>query len=175
MQPHNRRFLAGLWLAALPVFLAPAVPAAPQQNVFEQYQAWCQGGASVAHERRVIGCTALIQALKSNSRHRAIAHFLRGAAYYDHGDYDQAIADFDEAIRINPKYAEAFDSRASAWRGKGDLDRALADYDEAVKLSPEDADMLNNRGNAYNEKGDPDRAIADFDRALKIDPKSAGA
>src|SRR5262249_3733396 len=172
MQPPTR-LLAGLWLAVLPVFLAPPVKAG--QNVFEQYQAWCQGGASVAHERRVIGCTALIQALKNHPRNRAIALFLRGAAYYDHGDYDPAIADFDEAIKLNPKSAPAYDSRASSWRGKGDLDRALADYDEALKLSPDDADMLNNRGNAYNEKGDPDRAIADFDRALKIDPKSAAA
>ena len=50
------------------------------------------------------------------------------------GDTDRAIADFDQAIKLDPKDAIALNNRGFAWRIKGDIARAAADYEQAIKL-----------------------------------------
>ena len=54
-------------------------------------------------------------------------------------DYDKAIEDYNEAIRLDPKEAEAFDGRGNAWAGKKEYDKALKDYNEAIRLDPKNA------------------------------------
>jgi tetratricopeptide (TPR) repeat protein len=58
------------------------------------------------------------------------------AAALGEGDRDRAIADFDEAIRIDPNHANAFNSRGNAYYAKGDRNRAIADYDRAIAINP---------------------------------------
>src|SRR6516225_5830016 len=55
----------------------------------------------------------------------------RGLAYADNGDYDRAIADYNEAIRLRPE-AKFLDNRGNSYNYKGDYDRAIADYDRAI-------------------------------------------
>ena len=100
-------------------------------------------------------------------------HFNRGDAYYDKGDYDRAIADYNEAIQLDPKLAFAWNHRGNAYYVKGDYDRAIADYNEAIRVDPKRAAAWSNRGNAYYVKGDYDRAIADYNEAIQLDPKYA--
>jgi tetratricopeptide (TPR) repeat protein len=95
----------------------------------------------------------------------------RGNAYHDKGDNDRAIADYDEAIRLDPKRAKAFKNRGCAYLEKGDNGRAIADYSEAILIDPKDVDAFNYRGNAYSDQGDNDRAIADYNEAIRLDPK----
>jgi tetratricopeptide (TPR) repeat protein len=101
----------------------------------------------------------------------------RGNAYARKGDYDRAIADYDEAIRLDPKYALGYNyyNRGNAYNRKGDYDRAIADYDQAIRLYPKHAKAYNNRGEAYEAKNDLDHAIADYDQALKLAPSLAEA
>ncbi len=54
-------------------------------------------------------------------------------------DYDKAIADYNEAIRLDPKNAAAYTSRAFAWSQKNEYDKAIADYNEVIRLHPQDA------------------------------------
>ena len=95
----------------------------------------------------------------------------RGNAYYSKGEYDHAIADYDEAIKLDPTLVAPFNGRGNAYYRKGDYDRAIADYDQAIKLASNFASPFNGRGNAFYSKGDYDRAIADYDQAIKLDPK----
>src|SRR3989338_6117745 len=60
----------------------------------------------------------------------------RGLAWGNKGNLDNAIADYDTAIRLNPNLAEAYNNRGLAWGNKGNLDNAIADYDTAIRLNP---------------------------------------
>lgn len=88
------------------------------------------------------------------------------------GDIDAAIADLNEAIRIDPKLASAYVNRGVAYDQKGDLRRALADYEAALAIEPGRVAYMN-RGNVFNALGQHDRAIADYQAALKLEPLSS--
>jgi len=91
------------------------------------------------------------------------------------GEYDAAIHNFDEALRIDPKFVPAYDNRGTVEMARGDLARAIADYDQAIRLDPKDSIAFGNRGLAYKSKGDLTRAMADYDRAIQIEPQFARA
>jgi len=93
----------------------------------------------------------------------------------DKGDYDRAIQNYDEAIRLDPKSADAFAGRGSAYLLKGDYDRAIQDYNEAIRLNPKSASAFNGRGAAYFAKGDYSRAIPDYNEAIRVDPRTPRA
>ena len=65
------------------------------------------------------------------------AYNLRGSAYYDKGEYDIAIADFNDALRIGPPSGIIFHNRGNAWRAKGDYAKAIADYDHIDQVRSE--------------------------------------
>jgi tetratricopeptide (TPR) repeat protein len=93
---------------------------------------------------------------------------------YNHKrDYDRALADFDQAIRLNPADVPAYVDRGIAYSAKGDHERAAADFDQAIRLDPKHAVAYANRGTLYLEMGDYDRAIPDLDRAIQLDPNRA--
>ena len=102
----------------------------------------------------------------------AATFFNRAIAHQRKGDFDRAIVDFTEAIRIEPDH-EAFCARAIAYQEKGDLDHAIADYTETLRLKPDEPIAFYNRAMAYHTKGDFDRAIADYTLAIRLRPDGA--
>jgi tetratricopeptide (TPR) repeat protein len=97
-------------------------------------------------------------------------HLDHGGACLDKGKHDEAIADYDKAIALDPNFALAYSNRGLAYAKKGDVDRAIADYTKAIALDPNFADAYTNRGVACYMRGDKEQAIADFRKALEIDP-----
>ena len=59
------------------------------------------------------------------------------------------MADYTEAIRLDPKLAVAYNSRGNVYYDEGDYDRAIADYNEAIRLDPKYAFAYNSRGDIY--------------------------
>ncbi|MDN5005355.1 caspase family protein [Bradyrhizobium sp. GCM10027634] len=98
------------------------------------------------------------------------AYNLRGSAYYDRGDNEIAITDFDDALKLGPPDGIIFHNRGNAWRGKGDYAKAIADYDMAIKADPRSAFSFQNRGISKEALGDLDGALADINQAIRLDP-----
>jgi tetratricopeptide (TPR) repeat protein len=128
-----------------------------------------------AEQQRIAAAEDDRKRAEAEARARYSALVSQGNTVSNAGDYDRAIADFNEAIRLDPKSSLAFRSRGDSYTNKGDHNRAIADYSEAIRLDSNDALALSARGVAYATKGDYDRAIADFNRAIRLDPKSAHA
>ena len=70
---------------------------------------------------------------KDDAAERACAN---GEEMMKKGDYDKAIANYNEAIRLDPKLARAFNNRGFAYYGKREYDKAIADCSEAIRLDP---------------------------------------
>ncbi len=100
---------------------------------------------------------------------------LKGESAQKNGDLDSAIANFSEAIRLDPKLVTAYNARGLAYRGKGNYDKAIADFSDAIRLDPKSATAYSGRAGAYHAKRNYDKAIADFSEAVRLDPKSATA
>jgi tetratricopeptide (TPR) repeat protein len=86
-----------------------------------------------------------------------------------------AVKAFDEAIRLDPTYAEAYRGRGLAYRGRREFDKAIVDFSEAIRLEPQDAKAYCGRAETRDQKADWDAAIADYTQAIKIAPKYAPA
>ncbi|HEY4921599.1 MAG TPA: tetratricopeptide repeat protein [Xanthobacteraceae bacterium] len=86
------------------------------------------------------------------------------------GDYDGAIRDYDEMLRIDPRNSGALAARGDAFRRKHALDRALADLNAAIGIDAKDPIYFHDRARVYQEMGDLDRAIADYGKAISLKP-----
>src|SRR2546421_12611482 len=78
----------------------------------------------------ITDCTPSINSGKWKGRNLAAYYSNRAAAYREQGDNDRAIADYNEAIRLDPERTLAFLGRGIAFSEKGDNDRAIADFSE---------------------------------------------
>lgn len=123
----------------------------------------------------IAACDRAIASLRFSGRELADLHVDRGWAYYSIGRLDRAIADYSEAIKLDPKHAIAFTNRGMAWHDRRDYDRALADTNEAVRLDPKFYFARSMRGVIWHARGDFDNAVADFDEAIRLDPQDYGA
>lgn len=129
----------------------------------------CNGGGGAAPEARIEGCSALIQ-MAHNAPALPIAYNNRGNAYIARGDYDRAIRDFDQSIRLNQTYSKPYNNRGVAYLRKGEYDAAIGAFDEAIRLKPDYGEAFANRAGAHLKKKQYNRAIRDFDEAIRIDP-----
>ena len=97
----------------------------------------------------------------------------RGQVWLLIGSYDNAIASFSKAIRLDPKNAFCYVNRGRAWDGKGDYVKAISDYTAGIRLNPKDPEGYNYRGwlRATCEDSqyrDAKQAIADANTACTL-------
>lgn len=92
----------------------------------------------------------------------------RGIAHRDKGNLNLAIADFNEAIRLEPEAAGAYDNRGQARHATGDAEGALTDYAEAIRLLPTFYDAYFHRALAWEKKRNDTAAIADYQEYLRL-------
>ncbi|MEM4367230.1 MAG: AAA family ATPase [Candidatus Anstonellales archaeon] len=93
-----------------------------------------------------------------------------GNEYYDRGDYEKAIENYNMAILLNPLFSEAYFNRALSYYHLKNYDKGIADYGKCAELDPKNPIIYNNRGDAYYRKGDYASAIKDYDKAISLNP-----
>jgi tetratricopeptide (TPR) repeat protein len=103
----------------------------------------------------------------------AAAYNIRGMIWNQKGEYDIAIADFNEAIRLDPHQSRYYNARGKTRCLKSEYDQALADLNEAIRLDPKFPQAYCNRGSAWLGKKQYDKAIVDYNEALRLDPQDA--
>ncbi|MDX2228695.1 MAG: tetratricopeptide repeat protein [Leptolyngbyaceae cyanobacterium bins.349] len=84
------------------------------------------------------------------------------------GQHQEAIQDFDQAIRLNPNDANAFINRGYANHQAGNLNAAIDDYNKAIELAPNSAQAFSNRSHVRFEQGRWDDAVKDATRAIEL-------
>jgi tetratricopeptide (TPR) repeat protein len=100
----------------------------------------CLAAAVRPDDRRIIAlCSKAIDSRETEKDERSKALLARAAAHARIGQVDRAIADYDDALRVEPKQPDALNARGELWRGKGDNRKALADFAAALKLKPDHA------------------------------------
>ncbi|KAI9187094.1 hypothetical protein LWI28_024347 [Acer negundo] len=95
---------------------------------------------------------------------------LLGAIYYQLHDYDMCIARNEEALRLEPRFAECYGNMANAWKEKGDIDLSIRCYLIAIELRPNFADAWSNLASAYMRKGRLSEAAQCCRQALALNP-----
>lgn len=92
-----------------------------------------------------------------------------GLSLYDKGDLEGAIANYTQAIKLNPRSADAFYNRGLAYYDNEDYSNAIGDYTKSLQINPQ-ADAYNNRGLAYEKYGNRTAAATDYRTALRLNP-----
>ena len=103
----------------------------------------------------------------------AVAYYDRGLTYAAVDEWERAIADYNKAIEIDPKYVDAYIGRGKAYSSERfDDARAMADYNKAIELDPKNARAYLARGRFYIDQlsDQADRAMADYNRAIELNP-----
>jgi tetratricopeptide (TPR) repeat protein len=104
----------------------------------------------------------------------------RGNALYDKGDYDMAIANINQALRLfspdeTANIALAYYNLGRCWDAKKEQDKAIAYYNQSLAVNPNYANTYMNRGNVWSDKGEYDKALADYNQSLAVNPNDAAS
>jgi len=102
----------------------------------------------------------------------------RAIEFDSNGEFDKAIADLSEAIRLAPNAAVYYFNRGIAYSHKKEYYNAIDDYTTALRHNPSPSDLWKSyisRGTAYYRLEDYQRALADFTKGIELDQSSAGA
>jgi tetratricopeptide (TPR) repeat protein len=106
------KFTAFYLSSALPAFSVSPVAA---QQLSPDWTPCVNQGNAFTPDVQIGGCTTVLQSSRETAAYRAIAYCNGGHAYATMEDYDRAIADYSEAIRLNPCFAGAYNNWAWAY------------------------------------------------------------
>jgi tetratricopeptide (TPR) repeat protein len=114
------------------------------------------------------GCTALIERQGLEPEQLAQAYSMRALGFSLKGQYDRAIADYDQAIIINPDFAVALNNRAWAYFRSGRGPNGLADVEKSLRLNPLSEHTWDTRAHIRQVMGNFSGAFEDYEKAVQI-------
>ncbi len=94
---------------------------------------------------------------------------------FQQNEYENAIDLFDQAIRLNPYYASAYNSKAISLDKLKRHEEALVCYEKALELEPNNTAMLTNKGVCLNNLKRKSEAIECLNKALDFEPQDVDA
>jgi len=120
------------------------------------------------NERRISGCSAMIDTPGLPDDQRSLAYGMRALAYSLLGMFDKALADYDEALTIKPDFPLALNNRAWAYYKLGRASDGLGDVQKALELSPGSPYALDTRAHIHQALGDTKAALEDYELAMQV-------
>lgn len=99
----------------------------------------------------------------------------RAAYFIGRGEFDKAIADFENILKQNPDNIGIRQALTEALTNLEKYDLALEQANKTIELQPQTSMNYTLRARIYERKDDPKAAIADLDQALKIEPQDGVA
>jgi tetratricopeptide (TPR) repeat protein len=101
--------------------------------------------------------------------------YKQGDELYAAGQYEKAIAHYDNALKLNPRFARAWAARGLACNALRQYQEAIRCYDESLRLDPHDPAVWHDKGNTFCAIGRLEGALGCYNEALIIDPRDARA
>jgi protein O-mannosyl-transferase len=121
------------------------------------------------------GSEALLRHAVAVTENNYPAHRNLGFTFYMNGQMDEALSQFQKAVRLRPDFPEAYDHLGITFSNKGQLDEAIRQFQEALRLNPYYADAHYNLGVAYYQQGRTNDAIRQFEETIRWQPDHAEA
>jgi len=140
----------------------------------------CEGYAGeelnlLASAERIAWLTEELAQCDHGDEYRAINYYNRGRAYYELGDFELALADYEQALALDADYSDALYGRAYAYYSLGRYEAAIADFDQAIALDPSYVDGYAGRASSACLLSEPrtQPALEDILALILLDPQRA--
>ena len=119
----------------------------------------------------------LNQAVEANADNTEALN-TRGVAYFELKEYNNALLDYEQALKVTPDFYSPYYNRALLKTTQGDVQGALKDYSDAIRLAPDTArlgtsEAFLNRGQLFAAQDQIQPALTDFDQSIKLNPRNA--
>ena len=163
---HNKQALVAL--KAFPKIAAEQEPQAPSS---EQIQSIISLYTQGQLKQALYASNQMLELFPN----AVVLYNFAGAANVGLMQFDAAIANYKQAIRIKPDYAEAYYNMGIALGSKGEVKAAINSYKQALQINPDYAEAYNNMGMTLHSEGDPQAAIGCYSKAVSINPNYAEA
>jgi tetratricopeptide (TPR) repeat protein len=98
-----------------------------------------------------------------------------GMEYYDQGELDKAVAEFEKAIELDPNDAEAHRNLGTAYGEQGKWEESAAAYEQAIEVNPNFGEAYGDMAGAYFYLGKLAEAVAAGEKAIELAPDYATA
>jgi hypothetical protein len=119
------------------------------------------------NEKRISGCSALIETPGLPPEQLSLAYGLRALGYSMKGLFEKALADYDQAIGLKPDFPAALNNRAWAYFKLGRASEGAGDVEKALELAPGSPHALDTRAHIRQVEGDAEGALADYELAMR--------
>mgnify|MGYP000869489506 CR=1 FL=1 len=115
----------------------------------------------------IVNMSCFISACGSKQK----AHFNRGLAYYNRGQLERSIAEYQKAIQIKPDFAQARNNLGNVYYNQSKLEEAVVEYQRAIAINPNHAKAHYNLGVVYHQQGELEQAIIQYQQAIASIPQ----
>lgn len=126
-----------------------------------------RGDIFMAHKR----FSEAIDAYRKAPQNTAVIWNKTGIAYHQMTEINAARRCYEQAIKINPRYAEALNNLGTVYYTKRGYRKAIKFYKKALIVSPQSASIYSNLGTAYFARKKYEDAIQAYQQALALDPE----
>jgi tetratricopeptide (TPR) repeat protein len=90
------------------------------------------------------------------------------------GRLDEAVRDYTEALKVDPKYYDALRLRGKIHAERAEFETAILDFNAAIALAPKDPANYSSRAECYDSMDRPSNAIQDYTKAILFEPDEVG-